>query len=109
MPSAPGQDLLSAKSPLRGEPTRNKPRSRDCATQHDASARTSGVPENVAPVSGEATSRQAADERRRREEVVRFAGASIGLEGFVVSAADKVRADCFIAGEIELAEFLNGR
>jgi hypothetical protein len=60
-------------------------------------------------MSQEATSRQAADERRRREEAVRFADASIGLEGFVVSAAEKVRAERFIAGEIDLAEFLDGR
>jgi hypothetical protein len=60
-------------------------------------------------VSGEATSRLTKGERRRREEAVRFADASIGLEGFVVSAGEKVRADRFIAGEIDLAEFLNGR
>ena len=91
------------------EPTQNQPSSRDCATQHDVSSKALGVPENVAPVSGAATSGLAADERRRREEAVRFADASIGLEGFVVSAAEKVRADRFIAGEIDLAEFLNGR
>jgi hypothetical protein len=91
------------------EPTRNQPTSRGCATQHDVSSRASGVPENVAPVSGKATSRLAADVLRRREEAVRFADASIGLEGFVVSAAEKVRADHFIAGEIDLAAFLNGR
>jgi len=50
----------------------------------------------------------AADERRRREEAVLFANASIGLEGMVVSAAERVRADRFIAGEIDLAEFLAG-
>lgn len=91
------------------EPNRNQPATSDCATHHDVSSGASGVPENAAPVSGEATSRQAADERRRREDAVRFADASIGLEGFVVSAAEKVRADRFIAGEIDLAEFLNGR
>jgi hypothetical protein len=91
------------------EPSQNQPTSRDCATQHDVSSRASGVPENVAPVSGDATSRLPARERRRREEAVRFANASIGLEGFVVGAAEKARADRFIAGEIDLAEFLNGR
>ncbi len=91
------------------EPTQDQPSSRDCATQHDVSSGALGAPENVAAVSEEVKLRQAADERRRREDAVRFADASIGLAGFVVSAAEKVRADRFIAGEIDLAEFLNGR
>jgi hypothetical protein len=47
-------------------------------------------------------------ERRRREEAVRFANASIGLEGFKVSAAAHEHANRFIAGEIDLVEFLRG-
>ena len=48
------------------------------------------------------------EERRRREEAVRFANASIGLEGFKVSEAAHEHANRFIAGEIDLAEFLRG-
>ena len=47
-----------------------------------------------------------AEERRQREDAVRFANASVGLEGFQVSPEDHARADRFIAGEIDLAEFL---
>ena len=49
-----------------------------------------------------------AEERRLREEAVRFANASIRLSGFEVSAEAQSRADRFIAGEIDLAEFING-
>lgn len=49
-----------------------------------------------------------AEERRKREDAVRFANASIALEGFKVSAAEQARSDRFIAGEIDLAEFLKG-
>jgi hypothetical protein len=45
-------------------------------------------------------------ERRRREDAVRFADAPIGLEGFKVGSAAHARAERFIAGEIDLAEFL---
>ncbi len=55
-----------------------------------------------------AASRLSAEERRKREDAVRFANASMSLEGFKVSAADHARADRFIAGEIDLAEFLKG-
>lgn len=91
------------------EPTQNPPISRDSETERDASSRTAPISQNDAPVPGDATSRLPADERRRREEAVSFANASIGLEGFAVSAAEKIRADRFIAGEIDLTEFLNGR
>ena len=53
--------------------------------------------------------RLSAEERRQREDAVRFANASIGLEGFKVSAEAQARADRFIAGEIDLAEFLQGK
>jgi hypothetical protein len=56
-----------------------------------------GTPQRLSP-----------EERRRREEAVRFANASIGLEGFKVSAAAHEHANRFIAGEIDLAEFLRG-
>ena len=49
-----------------------------------------------------------AEERRRREDAVRFADASIALEGFKVGAAEHAHADRFIAGQIELNEFLLG-
>ena len=45
-------------------------------------------------------------ERRQREDAVRFANASIRLEGFKVSAEEQARSDRFIAGEIDLAQFL---
>ena len=49
-----------------------------------------------------------AQERRRRAEAVRFADASMALEGFTVSAEAQVSADRFIAGEIDIADFLRG-
>lgn len=45
-------------------------------------------------------------ERRRREEAVNFARASIGLEGFKPSLEDETLAQRFIDGEIDLAEFV---
>ena len=47
--------------------------------------------------------------RREREDAVRFANASIGLEGFRVSAEEQALSDRFIAGEIDLAEFLSSK
>ena len=47
-------------------------------------------------------------ERRRREEAVNFARASIGLEGFKPSEEDEARAQLFIDGKIELTEFIHG-
>ena len=46
------------------------------------------------------------NERRKREEAVRFANASVGLEGFKVSPEAEARAQRFINGDIDLAEFL---
>jgi hypothetical protein len=45
-------------------------------------------------------------ERQRRKEAVVYARASVGLEGFVLSAADEAHAERFINGEIDLAEFV---
>ena len=45
-------------------------------------------------------------ERRRREEAVNFARASISLEGFQTSKEDEDHARRFINGEIELVDFL---
>jgi hypothetical protein len=56
----------------------------------------------------EATPRLAPEERRKRQDAVRFANASMALEGFSISAEEHLRADRFIAGEIDLAEFLRG-
>lgn len=56
-----------------------------------------------------AVPRLSSEERRRREDAVRFANASIWLEGFSVSDEARVRADRFIAGEVDLGEFLEGR
>ena len=63
-----------------------------------ASANNGGHSEAAAPLS--------AAERRKRMEAVRFANATIGLEGLNVSAAAHARAERYIAGEIDLAEFL---
>ena len=46
------------------------------------------------------------DERRKRQEAVNYARASVGLEGFRPSDADEQRAARFVAGEIDLAEFV---
>ena len=46
------------------------------------------------------------DERRKRKKAVNFARASVGLEGFKPSEAEEQRAARFVAGEIDLAEFV---
>ncbi|CEI18819.1 antitoxin VbhA family protein (plasmid) [Xanthomonas axonopodis pv. cassiae] len=45
-------------------------------------------------------------ERRRRQEAVRYAQASVGLEGFQLTDQVAALAQRFIDGEIELAEFM---
>ena len=45
-------------------------------------------------------------ERRKRQEAVNYARASVGLEGFKPSEADEQRAARFVAGEIDLADFV---
>jgi hypothetical protein len=85
----------------------NQPTSRIHETDLDALSNGAGVPRGVALPAGAAASRPSPDERRRREDAVRFANASIGLEGLVVSAAEHAHADRFVAGEIDLAEFLD--
>ena len=45
-------------------------------------------------------------ERRKRQEAVNFARANVGLEGFKLSEAEEQRAARFVAGEIDLAEFV---
>ena len=49
------------------------------------------------------------DERRKRQEAVNYARASVGLEGFKPSEAEEQRAARFVAGEIDLAEFVKPR
>ena len=46
-------------------------------------------------------------ERRKRQEAVNFARASVGLEGFKISEEVERQTARFIAGEIDLAEFVN--
>lgn len=46
-------------------------------------------------------------ERRKRQEAVNYARASVGLEGFKPSEADERWAARFVADEIDLAEFVN--
>lgn len=47
-----------------------------------------------------------AAERLRRENAVNFAMSSVGLEGFKPSKTEEDRARRFVAGEIELAEYV---
>ncbi|KGF62084.1 antitoxin VbhA family protein [Pseudomonas lutea] len=49
------------------------------------------------------------EERQRRMEAHAYARASVGLEGFVLSAEDEAHAERFINGEIDLAEFVRPR
>jgi len=46
-------------------------------------------------------------ERERRRKAVEYACVSIGLEGFVLSAEEKRRAQAFVDGELTLAEFVS--
>ena len=46
------------------------------------------------------------DERRKRQEAVNYARASVGLEGLKPSEAHEQRAARFVAGEIDLADFV---
>lgn len=46
------------------------------------------------------------EDRRAREAAVRFANASVGLEGVWVSPEAEERARRFIDSEMDLAEFL---
>lgn len=48
-------------------------------------------------------------ERDRRVAAVNYARASVGLEGFSLSAADEAHAQRFIDGEISLNEFVRPR
>lgn len=48
-------------------------------------------------------------ERDRRVAAVNYARASVGLEGFSLSAADEEHAQRFIDGDIELEEFVQSR
>lgn len=47
-------------------------------------------------------------ERKRREDAVNYARASVGLEGFRLSEALEQHARRFINGEIDMTEFLKG-
>lgn len=49
------------------------------------------------------------DERRRRQAACDYARASVGLEGFKLSQAEEEHAARFIAGEIDLTEFVAPR
>ena len=46
------------------------------------------------------------EERERRDKAVRFARASLGLEGFELTPEDEAQAQRFIQGEIDMADFL---
>lgn len=55
------------------------------------------------------TMREAWRESAKRLEAVNYARASVGLEGFKLSDADEQKAAQFVAGEINLAEFVAPR
>ncbi|WP_288407257.1 antitoxin VbhA family protein [uncultured Pseudomonas sp.] len=46
-------------------------------------------------------------EREQRRKAVEYACASIGLEGFVLSAEEKRRAQAFVDGKLTLTEFVS--
>ncbi|WP_339408565.1 antitoxin VbhA family protein [Pseudomonas helleri] len=46
------------------------------------------------------------DERAKRLRAVRFARASVGLEGFTLSEIDEENAKAYVDGEMTLDEFL---
>ena len=46
-------------------------------------------------------------ERRKRQAAADFARASVGLEGFKPSEEAEQRAARFVAGEIDLAEYVD--
>lgn len=46
-------------------------------------------------------------ERRKRQEAVNYARASVGLEGFKPSEAAEQQSARFIVGQIDLVEFVN--
>lgn len=48
-------------------------------------------------------------ERDRRVAAVSYARASVGLEGYSLSAADEKHAQRFINGEIDLEDFVQPR
>ncbi|MFU1980811.1 antitoxin VbhA family protein [Bordetella hinzii] len=48
-------------------------------------------------------------ERGRRQSAVNYARASVGLEGFSLSEADKVHAQRFVDCQISLQEFVQLR
>lgn len=50
-----------------------------------------------------------APERGRRVAAVNYARASVGLEGFSLSAADEEQAQRLINGDIDLEEFVQSR
>jgi len=74
-------------------------------TRDEASSTPDGDPRNNL----QKMFRPSPEERRKREAAVRFANASNELEGFTVSDEARARADRFIAGEIDLGEFLQER
>jgi hypothetical protein len=46
------------------------------------------------------------EERARRREAVDYAIASVGLEGFVLPIEEKLNAERYVNGEIDLDEYL---
>ena len=45
-------------------------------------------------------------ERQRRLDAVKYARASLGLEGFALSAEEEHRAQAFVNGMLTMAEFI---
>ncbi|MAL02113.1 MAG: chromosome segregation protein ParM [Alcaligenaceae bacterium] len=46
------------------------------------------------------------DERKRREDAANFAHASVGLEGFKISAECEARAQLYINGKIDFDQLM---
>ncbi len=57
-------------------------------------------------VGASAAGNAAAAERLRREDAVNFARASVGLEGFALSAQDEADARRLVDGDLALAQFV---
>lgn len=69
----------------------------------DASRRGLTVPQLL---HADVTNSADTEQRCKRQNAVNFARASLGLEGFKLSEACEQQAARFVAGEIELLEFL---
>ena len=49
------------------------------------------------------------EERKRRQEAVDYARASIELSGYHLSTKDEARAQAFVNGELDLSDFVGSK